>query len=146
MICNIYTRKALCCKYGKLILISAGIHHIVLDQNLVSLTSNLIPDEIISRMLQKDSSWEKYVMSAEKEEDRIQRFTECLQNSSLEDYKYFIKLLYETKQELLITKLVTSCKISLLCLALWFKVFLQCKFITQCDNFHDLYNLKFHIN
>ena len=90
--------------------ISAGIHHLILDQNLNVLKNNLIPDDIISRMLEKDSSIEQYVLSTDKQEERIQRFIECLQNSSLEDYKTFIDLLYKTKQELLITKLVASCK------------------------------------
>ena len=61
-------------------------------------------------MLEKDSSMEQYVLSTDNQEERIQRFIECLQNSSLEDYKAFIDLLYKTKQELLITKLVASCK------------------------------------
>ena len=71
---------------------------------------NLIPDEILTSMIDKDSSMEQFVLSTENQEERIQRFIECLQNSSLEDYKHFINLLYKTKQELLITKLVTSCK------------------------------------
>ena len=61
-------------------------------------------------MLEKDSSMEQFVLSTDKQEERIQRFIECLQNSSLEDYKIFIELLYKTNQELLITKLVASCK------------------------------------
>ena len=71
---------------------------------------NLIPDEILTSMIDKDSSMEQFVLSTENQEERIGRFIECLQNSSLEDYKHFINLLYKTKQELLITKLVTSCK------------------------------------
>ena len=67
----------------------------------------------MSRMLEKDSSTEQHVLSTDKQEERIQRFIECLQLSPLEDYKTFIELLYKTKQELLITKLVTSCKGSL---------------------------------
>ena len=53
---------------------------------------------------------EQFVLSTENQEERIGRFIECLQNSSLQDYKHFVNLLYKTKQELLITKLVTSCK------------------------------------
>ena len=64
----------------------------------------------MSRMLEKDSSIEQHVLSTDKQEERIQRFIECLQLSPLQDYKTFIELLYKTKQELLITKLVTSCK------------------------------------
>ena len=90
-------------------MISAGIHHLVLDQNLTVLKKNLIPDEVIRRMLE-DSSMEQFDLLADNQEERIQRFIECLQECSIEDYKYFIKLLYKTKQEPLITKLVTSCK------------------------------------
>ena len=89
----------------------AGIHHLVLDQNLTVLKKNLIPDEVIKRMLE-ETSMEQFDLFTDKQEERIQRFIECLQESSIEDYKYFIKLLYETKQEPLITKLVTSCKTS----------------------------------
>ena len=55
-------------------------------------------------------SIEHFDLLTYKQEEKIQRFTECLQECSIEDYKYFIKLLYETKQDPLITKLVTSCK------------------------------------
>ena len=91
-------------------MISAGIHHLALDQNLTVLKKNLIPDEVIKRMLE-DSSIEQFDLLTDKQEEKIQRFIECLQECSIEDYKYFIKLLYETKQDPLITKLVTSCKI-----------------------------------
>ena len=91
-------------------MISAGIHHLVLDQNLAVLKKNLIPDEVIRRMLE-ETSMEQFDLLTDKQEERIQRFIECLQESSIEDYKFCIKLLYETKQETLITKLVTSCKI-----------------------------------
>ena len=59
----------------------------------------------------KDTSLEQFDLLTDKQEERIQRFIECLQESSIENYKYFIKLLYETKQGALITKLVLSCKI-----------------------------------
>ena len=62
-------------------------------------------------MLEKDSFIERHVSSTDKQEEKIQRFIECLQNHSLQDYDHFIKLLYITKQEPLITKLVSSCKI-----------------------------------
>ena len=90
-------------------MISAGIHHLVLDQNLTVLKRNLIPDEVIRRMLE-DSYMEPFDLSTDNQEERIQRFIECLQECSIENYKYFIKLLHETKQDPLITKLVTSCK------------------------------------
>ena len=92
-------------------MIVAGIHHLVLDQNLRVLKHNLMPDEVIKRML-KEISMEQFDLLTDRQEERIQRFIECLQQSSVENYKYFMKLLYETKQEPLITKLVTSCKIS----------------------------------
>ena len=97
-------------------LLLAGIHHLVLDQNLTVLKKNLIPDEVIRRMLE-ETSMEHFDLLTDKQEERIQRFIECLQESSVEDYKYFIKLLYETKQEPLITKLVTSCKTSFITVA-----------------------------
>ena len=89
-------------------MISAAIHHLVLDQNLTVLKKNLIPDEVIRRMLE-ERSMEQFELLTEKQEEKIQRFIECLQECSVEDYKYFIKLLYETKQDPLITKLITSC-------------------------------------
>ena len=55
---------------------------------------------------------EQFDLLTDKQEERIQRFIECLQKSSIEDYKYFIKLLYKTDQEALMIKLVTSCKTS----------------------------------
>ena len=76
----------------------------------MALKKNLIPDEFVTSMIEKDSFMEQYVLSTDNQVERIQRFIECLQNSSLDDYKHFIYLLYKTKQELLITKLVTSCK------------------------------------
>ena len=82
----------------------------MLDQNLTVLKKNLKPDEVIRRMLE-ETSMEQFDLLTDKQEERIQRFIECLQESSIEDYKYFIKLLYKTDQEALITKLVTSCKI-----------------------------------
>ena len=90
--------------------ISAGVHHLILDQNLVVLKNNLKLDNILTAMLEKDSCMEQYVLSTENQEERIQRFIECLQHSPLEDYKTFLMLLYKTNQQILITKLVTSCK------------------------------------
>ena len=58
----------------------------------------------------EDSSMDQFDLLTDNQEEKIQRFIECLQECSIEDYKYFIKLLYKTKQEPLITKLVTSCK------------------------------------
>ena len=65
----------------------------------------------------EETSMEHFYLLTDKQEERIQRFIECLQESSIEDYKYFIKLLYETKQEPLITKLVTSCKTAFIIVA-----------------------------
>ena len=55
-------------------------------------------------------SIEQFDLLTDNQEESIHKFIECLQECSIEDYKYFIKLLYETKQDPLITKLVTSCK------------------------------------
>ena len=89
----------------------AEIHHLVLDQNLTVLKKNLKPDEVIIRMLE-ETSMEQFDLLTDKQEEKIQRFIECLQESSIENYKYFIKLLYKTGQEALITKMITSCKTS----------------------------------
>ena len=90
--------------------ILAGIHHLILSQNRLTLVKNLIPDDIISKMLEKDSSMEQYVLSTDNQEERIQRFTDCLQECSLDDYKHFIELLYKTQQGSLATKVTNSCK------------------------------------
>ena len=58
----------------------------------------------------EDSSIEQFDLLTDRKEEIIQRFIECLQECSIEDYKHFIKLLHETKQDPLITKLITSCK------------------------------------
>ena len=89
-------------------LISAGIHHLILDQNLRVLKKLLLPDDILSRMLNQENM--EYVSSTDEQEEQIQRFTKCLQSCPLNDYRNFIELLYKTKQDLLITALVTSCK------------------------------------
>ena len=88
--------------------ISAGIHHLILDQNLRELKKLLLPEDILPRMLNQDNK--EYVLSTDRQEEPIQRFAECLQSSPLKDYRNFIELLYKTKQNLLITALVTSCK------------------------------------
>ena len=59
-------------------------------------------------MLNEESK--EYVLSTDEQEEQIQRFAECLQSCPLKDYRNFIELLYKTKQGLLITALVTSCK------------------------------------
>ena len=60
-------------------------------------------------MLQ-ESSMEDFDLLTNKQGESIQRFIEGLQKGSIKDYRHFIKLLYETRQEPLITKLITSCK------------------------------------
>ena len=92
--------------------ILAGIHHLILNRNRLDLVKNLIPDQILSRMLEKGSQMEQYVLSTDNQEERIQRFTDCLQGCSLDDYKRFIQLLYKTNQGSLATKMSTSCKIT----------------------------------
>ena len=67
-------------------------------------------DEILSRMLEKGSRMEQYVLSTDNQEVKIQRFTDCLQECSLEDYKHFIELLYKTQQGSLATKMANSCE------------------------------------
>ena len=48
-------------------------------------------------------------MSAEDNDQRIQRFTEWLQWRPPEDYKFFISLLYKTEQATIAAKLLKSC-------------------------------------
>ena len=91
-------------------LILAEIHHLILNQNRLSLLKNLKPDDIISKMLEKDSSMEQYVLSTDNQEEMIQRFIECLQSSRLKDYKHFIQLLYKTQQGSLATNMTRSCE------------------------------------
>ena len=88
--------------------ISAGIHHLILDQNLKVLKKLLIPDDILSRMLNQENK--EYVLSTDEQEEQIQRFTECLQSCPLKDYKNFYELLYKTMQHPLMAKLSASCK------------------------------------
>ena len=94
-----------------LYLFSAGIHNIVLEQNLLLLRKNLIIGNRIRRLWEKGSSKKQHASLTEKKEDRIQRFTEWLQWRPLEDYRRFIRLLEKTKQEGLASALVASCKI-----------------------------------
>ena len=91
-----------------ILFVSAGIHHLILDQNLTVLKELLIPEGIFSKMLNQDNI--EYVLSTDKQEEQIQRFAECLQSCPLKDYRNFIELLYKTKQDPLIAALVTSCK------------------------------------
>ena len=65
----------------------------------------------------EETSMEQFDLLTDKQEERIQRFIECLQESSTENYKHFIKLLYKTDQEALMIKLVTSCKTSFIIVA-----------------------------
>ena len=90
-------------------MILAGIHHLILNQHRLALMKNLISDEILSRMLEKDSSMEQYVLSADNQEERIQRFIECLESCSIDDYKHFMKL-YFTQQGPLATEKISFCK------------------------------------
>ena len=98
-------------KLNFLSLFSAGIHHLVLEQNLLILRKNLIIGNRIRRLWEKGSSKKQYASITEKKEDRIQRFSEWLKWRPLEDYRRFIKLLEKTKQEALASALVASCKI-----------------------------------
>ena len=90
--------------------IVAGIHHLILSQNCLALVKTLIPEDIMSEMLEKGSPMEEYVLSTDSKEERIQRFIEYLKACSMDDYKNFMKLLYFTQQTALVTKMVASCK------------------------------------
>ena len=67
-------------------------------------------------MLEKCKHMEESVLSTNNQEEMIQRFIECLQERSLDDYKHFMKLLYFTQQGPLATEVVASCKNNYSCL------------------------------
>ena len=94
--------------------VSAGIHHIVLDQNLLTLKKDLLIGKRIGKM------WEKkmgplapYLISTAKKEEIIHQFTEWLKWQPLNDYKDFVRLLHKTQQDSLAEQLTASCKIML---------------------------------
>ena len=94
---------------------SAGIHHLVLDQNLLILEKELVIGKRIRNM------WEKkmgplvsYLLSTAKREEIFHQFTEWLKWQPLEDYKHFVGLLHKTGQDSLVEQLTASCR-SLLC-------------------------------
>ena len=90
---------------------SAGIHHLVLDQNLVTLRNNLIIGKRIGRLWEKKSSPQaQYVSSTAKRDERVQKFTEWLKWQPLKDYMHFMRLLHETKQKDLAEQMTKSCK------------------------------------
>ena len=88
----------------------AGIHHLILDQNLLVLKRDLVMGERIKRFWQKYSSMEVDVLLTMEREERIQSFIEWLQMQPLKDYKHFIRLLEKTKQERLAAQLAASCE------------------------------------
>ena len=95
----------------RLIFLSAGIHHLVLEQNLLILRKSLVISNRIRHLWEKGSSKKQHASLTEKKEDRIQRFTEWLQWRPLDEYRRFIRLLEKTKQEALASALIASCKI-----------------------------------
>ena len=96
------------------ILILAGIHHLILDQNYLVLKRELFIGQRMTRFWQKYSSEKEYIPPTStnvKKEESIPRFTEWLKMQPLKDYKHFIRLLNKTKQERLAAQLDTSCKL-----------------------------------
>ena len=107
--------KFFSCKYVaficSLIIFSAGIHHLVLDQNLVTLRKNLIIGKRIGRLWEKKSSpHAQYVSPTANRDDRVRKFTEWLKWQPLKDYMHFMRLLHETKQKDLAEQMTKSCK------------------------------------
>ena len=92
------------------VLFSAGIHHLVLDQNLLLLKRDLVIGDRVKRFWQKYSSKEVDFSLTLEREERIQSFIEWLQMQPLKEYKHFIRLLEKTNQERLAAQLVASCK------------------------------------
>ena len=91
--------------------VSAGIHHIVLDQNLVTLQKDFIIGERIRRLWKKMNPLEYHIPQTGKREEIIHKFVECLKWRPLKDYEHFVRLLHKTKQKSLAEHLTASCKV-----------------------------------
>ena len=91
--------------------VSAGIHHIVLDQNLVTLQKDLIIGERIRRFWKKISPLEYHIPQTGVRKEINLEFTECLKWRPLKDYEHFVRLLHKTKQSSLAEHLTASCKV-----------------------------------
>ena len=98
-----------------LIHVVAGIHHIVLDQNLVTLQKDLIIGERIQRLWKKMSPLQYHIPQNAQREEIICKFAECLKWCPLRDYKHFVRLLHKTKQTGLAGQLTASCKVIFIC-------------------------------
>ena len=92
-----------------LIFVLAGIHHLILDQNRLAIKQDLVIGDRMNRLWQKASSKKEF--STTTRDKTIESFIEWLQMQPLKDYKHFIRLLNNTKQERLAAQLVGSCKI-----------------------------------
>ena len=89
----------------------AGIHHLVLDQNLLALKKDLLIGKRIGKMWeQKMGPLASYILSTAKREEVTYQFIEWLKWRPLNDYNYFVALLHKTEQEKLAEHLTTSCK------------------------------------
>ena len=95
--------------YVTVIFISAGLHYLVLDQNLIALKQHLNLEPVLGRMLE-DTSVEQDIISVDDKEERIQRFTEWLQTQIPGIYNKFIEALYRTDQSPVAVQLLKSCK------------------------------------
>ena len=93
------------------LLISAGIHHLVLDQNHLVLRKDLKLEGIMDGMFKENSDIKQNVLSVEKREERMQKFIEWLQWCPRQDYRAFINLLEATQQISLADSLAASCKV-----------------------------------
>ena len=95
------------------VLILAGIHHLILDNNYLVLKRELFIGERMTKFWKKYSSEKDYIPPTFNKEEIILSFTEWLKMQPLKDYKHFIRLLNKTKQERLAAQLDTSCKLIL---------------------------------
>ena len=92
--------------------VSAGIHHLVLDQNLLTLKKDLLIGKRIGKMWEKKmGTLASYILSTTKREEVTYQFTEWLKWRPLNEYKDFVRLLHKTKQDNLAEQLTASCKI-----------------------------------
>ena len=91
-------------------MISAGIHHLVLNQNRSVLRKDLKLESLMDGMFKEKYDIKQNVLSVEKREEQIQKFIDWLQWRPLQDYREFVNLLEDTQQISLADSVAASCK------------------------------------
>ena len=95
--------------------LSAGLHYLVLDQNLITLKEHLKLELVLDRMF-KDTSVEEFIMSVDDKEQRVERFTEWLQSQPPKQCHKFVEILYKTDQSQVAVQLMKSCEYHKTCI------------------------------